>query len=79
MSDKEQIIWTSFKTELAQPGKRVLTYPNHRGEVEMLTIEDVDNHRILLVDANRKFRYTRLDGRRSEKYDTSYDIGLIER
>lgn len=38
--------WTTFKPDLAAVGKRVASFPDHRGQVREGTIFEIDEHTI---------------------------------
>lgn len=76
----EQIIWTTYRRDLAKEGKRVLSYPNRKGVASVAVIEFVGGENILVkYNDHSVSKWLNLDGRTSDEYETNYDIGLIEK
>lgn len=72
--------WTTFNPDLAAVGKRVASYPDHRGHVREGTIFEIDEHSIR-VDYSGYGVCTlkRRNGRLwNDNIDTSLDKGMIE-
>lgn len=72
--------WITFKPELAAVGKKVASFPDHRGNVHEGTIFEIDEHTIR-VDYSGYGVCTlkRRNGRLwNDNIDTSLDIGMIE-
>lgn len=72
--------WTTFKPDLAAVGKRVASFPDHKGKVREWVIFEIDKHTIR-VDYTGYGVCTlkRRNGRLwNDNIDTSLDIGMIE-
>lgn len=72
--------WTTFKPDLASVGKRVASFPDHRGNVREGVIFEIDEHTIRVDYAGYGVcTLKRRNGRLwNDHIDTSLDIGMIE-
>ena len=75
-------VWVTYRSDLAQKGQRVASWPNHRGEV----MEGMILCRYGLYDeewieveymSGEKCHLRAETGRYSRRMDTSLDVGLI--
>lgn len=76
----KEIVYQSFREELAEAGKRIVSYPDHRGRSLEGSIIRVDpQKREILVEYRGRGNYTlNLKGKLFSEVDCHCDINLIE-
>ena len=72
-------VWISFRPSLASAGKRVLSYPDHRGRSELGTIIEATSERVIVTYDRYGTVCLKATGKLMDKAGTSEDINLIER
>ena len=72
-------VWISFRPSLASAGKRVLSYPDHRGRSELGTIIEATPEQIIVTYDRYGTVCLKASGKLMDDADTSEDINLIER
>lgn len=69
--------WTSFRPEQAELGKRVLSFPDHRGRSVEGVIHEITPTTIIVEYSRYGFVTLNRYGKLLEICDTSTDINLV--